>query len=159
MKKYKQLDKVNKHGVRATPERWRRGEIKEGVENNTKVDKLKHIAHYQTMYERKSIDLAQYSAAKKLNETWRAREGYHSSEHRERVDGGKSTCVSEAQHIAMDAYKKALDALASYKSIIVSTVIKDNPVTNKNMSGYQRRTRMKKFKEGLDILAKHYGFC
>ena len=157
------MEKITKYGDVGTPELLRRKGLMITTVDGQPKARVKNVSPVHTLYERESITLAQFSAAKKLYDCWILGWGENGScEIRERVDGGgKSVEITTGQIHAMKEFERGRKALIKLKQwdVIDQVVINEIPLTNKNTNGYRKQQMMYHLRRGLDELARVYGFA
>lgn len=150
---------VIRHGDIGTPEGHKRGDYIKDVVNGTLIARVRRVSACHALHSLKLLTQNQFDASEKLRTHRELGLGRNSCEYREPTDGGGHTSESERQLIYQDLYKKAIKHLPDYeRPLIIHIVIDDNSPTTKYMSGGKKRSRLKKLKQSLDKLARHYGF-
>ena len=151
---------ITKYGDLGTPELLKRKGLKITLIEGQPKARVNQVSPVHTMYERDSLTIAQFSAAKKLYDCWVLGWGEKGScEKRERVDGGSKTSeMTTSQIHAMREYEKGKKSSGKGWSLINQVVINEIPLTKRGMGGQERARLIYQFRYTLNDIARTYGF-
>jgi len=152
--------KAVKHGDIGTPERHSRKELDTIVVEGQPKTIVKNVSPLHTYYKRGQIDSVQYSAGQKLYESYiKGWVGIKDRGFKERVDGGVvMPDMGSKQVQAIQDFKRGMKAAGEYKSIIEEVCVKEVPISNIVTHWYKRKKLKQELREGLDEIAKIFGF-
>ncbi len=152
--------KMTKYGDIGTKELLKHKSIKITTIDGQPKARVSNVSPVHTMYERGSLTIAQYSAAKKLYECFIRGWGEKgSSEIRERVDGcGKELELTTSQIYCMQEYQKGMKASGKEKALIDRVVIQEIPLTSRKTTTQEKIRLRYRLRWALDDIARAYGF-
>ena len=150
---------ITKYGDVGTPEILKHKGLKITLIDGQPKARVSKVSPVHTMYERGSITLSQFSAAKKLYECYITGWGDSGScEIRERVDGcSQEKDITTRQIHAMREYARGKKACVFEWDFINKVVINEIPLTKRGDSERDRKLAFWHFRSGLNKLVKCYG--
>lgn len=153
-------DNPSRYGDIGTPERHLRKEIViSDIEGQPRA-KARKCSPIEEMYNRKTLNAVQYSAGKKLYESYYIMWiGKKNCEYREPVDGGgQKTGFTERQMIAKEQYDLGIKAAGVHKEIVESVVVMEHYISAIVKHRYTRKKMLERLREALSDIARVYGY-
>jgi hypothetical protein len=139
-----------------TPERHMRGELTTAVVDSTRIGVVRNISPLNTMYKRKQINTAQYSAGNYLYECYiNGWIGRNKCIVAERTDGGIHEMTDKQVHY-LHQYCKGMAAAGSENMLIRQVCLNEIALTTKNMGGTSKRKLKVRLCNTLNEIAKVY---